>query len=76
LVAVPNIAVTAGAGYVIVMATSSTTGSYGWEVSDDNPYAGGSAMYQSAGGSAMYQSAGGAWTTETTGDLDFFTTVI
>lgn len=67
LVAVPNIAVTAGAGYVIVMATSSTSGSYGWEVSDDNPY---------AGGSALYQSAGGAWTTETTGDLDFFTTVI
>jgi hypothetical protein len=66
LVAAPNIAVSAGAGYVIVMATSSTTGSYGWEVSDDNPY---------TGGSALYQNAGGAWTTEPTADLNFFTTV-
>jgi hypothetical protein len=65
-VAVPNIAVTAGAGYVIVLATTSTTGSYGWEVSDDNPY---------TSGSALYQNTGGAWTPETTRDLDFATTV-
>jgi hypothetical protein len=67
VVAVPNIPVTAGAGYVIVLATTSTTGSYGWEVSDDNPY---------TGGGALSQSSGGAWTPETSRDLDFFTTVL
>ena len=67
VVAVPNIAVTAGAGYVIVLATTSTTGSYGWEVSDDNPY---------IGGGALSKITSGAWTTETNRDLDFFTTVM
>jgi hypothetical protein len=64
---VPNIAVTAGAGYVIVLATTSTTGSYGWEVSDDNPY---------TEGGALSRSTGGAWTPETSRDLDFFSTVM
>jgi hypothetical protein len=66
-VAEPTIAVTAGAGYVIVLATTSTTGSYGWEVSDDNPY---------IGGGALSKITSGAWTTETNRDLDFFTTVM
>ena len=66
LVATPNIAVTAGARYIIVISSSSTSGSYGWEFSDNNPY---------ATGGELYRAGGGAWTKETSRDLDFFTTV-
>jgi hypothetical protein len=65
-VAQPNITVRAGTRYAIVVAPSNTTGCYGVELSDANPY---------AGGAEMYLSAAGVWTAETNRDLKFLTTV-
>ena len=62
----PDIAVTAGVRYAIVIETTSSTGCYGWEFSDDNPY---------AGGGELYRSTRGIWTAETGRDLKFLTTV-
>ncbi len=65
-VASPNINVTAGQRYAIVLETASTTGCYGWEYTDANPY---------AGGVAYYKILGQNWLTENSRDLKFLTVV-
>jgi hypothetical protein len=62
----PGIAVTAGVSYAIVIQSNSSTGCYGWEFSDDNPY---------SGGGELYRTTTGAWTAEKNRDLKFMTTV-
>ena len=66
LVTQPNITVTAGARYAIVLTTASTIGGYGWEYSDENPY---------LVGGGLYRRTGDGWTAEAGRDLKFQTTV-
>jgi hypothetical protein len=48
-IAAPNINVVAGQEYVVVAATKTSTGCYGWEYSDSNPYLSGTEYYQNPG---------------------------
>lgn len=65
-VAQPNIPVTSGQRYAIVAESDTTTGCYGWEFNDSNPY---------AGGNGFYKVRGQNWTAEPGRDLKFLTTV-
>ena len=67
LAAHPGIAVTAGHAYLLRLRTASTTGCYGWEYADANPYAGGNEAYSVDGGASF--------TAEPARDLKFSTDV-
>ncbi|WP_432021242.1 family 43 glycosylhydrolase [Streptomyces sp. 1222.5] len=67
LTAHPGIAVTAGHNYLLRLRSTTTTGCYGWEYNDTDPYPGGSEAY-STNNSASF-------TTEPARDLKFTTDV-
>ncbi len=64
----PNIDVTANQTYGLLARSAATTGCYGFNYSDTNPYSRGQESYSSNGG--------GAFTAETSRDLRFETTVV
>jgi hypothetical protein len=63
----PNITVTSGTRYAIVVRSATTAGSYGMEYNDAAPYPGGGAAYSS--------NSGTSFTAETNRTLKFYTTV-
>ncbi|MFC5006811.1 family 43 glycosylhydrolase [Dactylosporangium cerinum] len=63
----PGITVTAGHQYLLRAHSATTSGCYGWEYNDGNPYAGGVESYST--------SAGGSFTAENGRDLKFSTEV-
>lgn len=54
----PNVGVQAGRGYVLRMRSATTSGCYGFEYNDNNPYSGGNESYSVNGGSSFTLDAG------------------
>jgi hypothetical protein len=67
IIVTPNIAVTSGTRYAIVVRSATTAGSYGLEYNDAAPYPGGGAAYSN--------NSGTSFTAETNRTLKFYTTV-
>ncbi len=67
LTARPGVAVTAGHAYLLRLRSATTTGCYGWEYNDGDPYASGGESYSTDGG--------GTFTAESGRDLKFTTDV-
>ncbi|WP_165956406.1 family 43 glycosylhydrolase [Kribbella antibiotica] len=58
LKAYPGIAVTAGKTYALRLSSATTSGCYGWEYSNNNPYAAGQEAYSTTGGTTFVVEAG------------------
>jgi hypothetical protein len=67
LTAHPDVAVTAGRSYLLRLRSATTTGCYGWEYDDSNPYASGVESYSTDNS--------GSFTVESARDLKFTTDV-
>jgi hypothetical protein len=67
LVGRPGIAVTAGRAYLVRLSSSASSGCYGWEYNDSNPYASGEESYS--------VDTGASFSSETGRDLKFTTSV-
>jgi Glycosyl hydrolases family 43 len=63
----PGVAVAAGHAYLLRLHSSTTSGCYGWEYNDSNPYPSGNESYS--------VDSGGSFTAETSRDLKFSTSV-